>query len=118
MSFLNEQVTPITPTKEQQLANVTRQIKNLSKNCFEELLKIQSQGIKLVWNHYSLTPQEIIDALGEDAIKIFQFHGKMTDYINTIATIEGISVNLAYPKNSFTVDAQGKITVTDQPYGS
>jgi len=118
MSFLNEQSNTSTPSKEQQLLSVTRQIKNLSKMCFDQLLKTQAQGIKLVWNHYSLTPQEIIDALGDDALKIFQFHGGMTDYINTIATLEGIDVELKYPTNSFTIDAQGKITVTDQPYGS
>jgi hypothetical protein len=118
MSFLNQQFNQIVPTKQQQLLNTTNQIKNLSKTCFEQLLKTQEQGIKLLWNHHSLTPQEIIDSLGDDAIKIFQFHGKMTDYINTIATIENINVNLSYPKYSFTIDDQGKITVSDQPYGS
>jgi hypothetical protein len=116
MSFLNQSVAPPVITKEQRLSNLSKRIKNLSKNIFEQLLQTQRDGIKMVWNNPTLTPQEIIDELGDDAIKIFQFHGGLTEYINTIATIENLEIELSYPTNAFTIDAQGKITVTDQPY--
>ncbi len=115
MSILTS--TPVnTPTKEQELKQVSDRIKFLTSQTFKNLVDVQKNGINLVWNQRNLTPQEILDYLGEDAMKVFQFHGALTDLIVSIATSEGVSVDLKTPTNAFTVGQDGKITVTDQPY--
>lgn len=117
MSIL-ETTKPIasSPTKEQLLENVKKKINIFSSRSFSELVKIQKEGIDLVWNNRQHTPQEIIDSLGDDAIKVFQFHGALTTLIATIAKMDGIEIELKYPTNAFTISNTGKITVTDQPY--
>ena len=92
-------------------------IQSVSKETFNQLVRTQREGVNLVWNHPKLTPQEIIDGLGVNAIKVFQFHGGLTEYIATIAAIDGVDVDLKYPTNAFTIDPNtGKITVTNDPY--
>lgn len=105
------------PSKEEVLKRVVNRIENLSKESFNQLIRTQREGIDAVWNHPRLTPQEVIDELGDKAIKVFQFHGGLTEYIKTIAAIDGVQVELKYPTNAFTIDPKtGKITVTEDPY--
>jgi hypothetical protein len=80
------------------------------------LVNVQREGIRIVWKNPNLSPQEIVDSLGPDALKVFQFHGALTDLILSIATSEGVEVKLEAPTNQFTVDNQGNITITDEPY--
>jgi hypothetical protein len=115
MSFLIDS-GPVLPTKEEKLQQTVNYIKGMSKQTFKYLLEVQKNGVRAVWNQPNLTPQEVIDELGSDALKIFQFHGGLTDYIESVAAVEGIDIKLSYPTNTFTIDQQGKITVTDKPY--
>jgi hypothetical protein len=119
MSLLGN--NPLPPSveipKEIRLENTTKRIKELSKNCFNNLVKTQRSGIDLVWNHEHLTAQEIINELGVDVFKIFHFHAKLTQFINEMAQFDNSTVELKYPNNSFTMDfSAGTVTVTDQPY--
>jgi hypothetical protein len=116
MSILINQPRP-EPTKEQKLAQIASRIKGSISSTYQTLTNLQKQGINSVWNHPTLTPQEIVDALGVDAVKIFQYHGKLTSLIEEIAQAEGVTPDVLYPKNAFTVNpTTGKITITDQPY--
>ena len=68
--------------------------------------------IDILWKNDKATAQEIIDALGTDALKVFQFHGALTDFVNGIAQLDGSEVTVKYPTNTFTVDpATGKTAV-------
>lgn len=120
MSLLHLPNTPEPPPtrpKEELLKETTHRIKTLSQFTFKELLNIQKKGIDLLWNNETLSPQEIIDELGENALKTFQFHGALSDLLQSIMTQEGIEYELTKPTNAFTVDTTtGKITVSDQPY--
>ncbi len=108
---------PVEIPKEVRLQNTTRRIKEMSKNCYANLVKTQRDGIDLMWNHQHLTPQEIIDELGVDVFKIFHFHAKLTQFISELAQFDGSTVELKYPTNSFTMDFNaGTVTVTNQPY--
>lgn len=108
---------PVQIPKEIRLKNTVKRIKELSKNCFNGLVATQREGIDLMWDHQYLTPQEIIDELGVDVFKIFQFHAKLTQFITELAEFDGSNVELKYPTNSFTMDFNnGTVTVTDQPY--
>jgi hypothetical protein len=108
---------PQAPNKEVLLKQAVSRIKNLSKECFNNLVRTQREGIKIVWENENLTAQEIIDEMGEDVFKVFQFHGGLTQFIQTLAQSDGATVEVKYPTNSFTVNlSAGTITVNDEPY--
>lgn len=109
--------TSIVIDKERAITRTVNQINNIALETFNSLVESQRRGIESVWSNKYLTPQEVIDALGENAIKIFQFHGALTDLITTIADADGIVVDLKSPSNAFTIDpVSGSITVTEDPY--
>lgn len=113
MSLLKPQ--PPTHTNEDILkANLSR-IKYIAAESYKKILNIQTTGINMLWNNPRFTPQEIIDALGDDALKIFQVHGILTDAIKDIAAVDGITPEIALPTNSFEV-VDGKIVVGEDPY--
>lgn len=116
MSILNNNVIPqVILTDEQILNSLAAEIKRFSKKSYDNILEIQNKGINLVWDRGRFTPQQIIDALGPDAVKIFQMHGILTDAIKQIAAIDGISPALALPTNAFEV-VGGSIVVSEDPY--
>jgi hypothetical protein len=114
MSLLTPQ-QPTPPPKEQKLANRVRMIRNLSAQSYKQISEIQKRGIRLLWNDDDLTPQEIIDALGTDAVKIFQYHGGLTQYLAQVAQAEDVQPDIAFPTKAFTVE-DGVITVLNEPY--
>lgn len=114
MSLLNfDRFTP--PTKEQQLASLAERIKEMSKQTFRQLVDTQKRGIEMVWENRNFTPQEVIDALGADAVKVFQYHGALTTFINELIALDGANIDVKLPTNEFTV-SNGKITVGTGPY--
>lgn len=120
-TLLNDNPIPqsqLSPSISQLTEEVIENIKYTSREIFDELVKVQRKGIDLVWNHPVLTPQQVVDGLGSDAIKVFQFHGGLTDYIKSVAAADGVNVELKYPTNSFTVDQNGNITISSEPYAN
>lgn len=115
MSLIKQPKIPTTPTKDQLLIVKARNIKSIAAKTYEQLVKIQQEGIDMFWNDPRLTPQEIADELGEDATKTFQFHGFLTDCIVNIATSDGILPEIKLPTNAFEV-VDGNITILDSPY--
>ena len=114
MSILTQQPTQIT--NDQKLAMITNRIKSISARTYSDLVKVQKDGIESVWHNPQFTPQQIIDSLGDDAIKIFNFHGRLTDYLVDVSAVDNVSYTPALPTNSFVFNEDGSITVTDQPY--
>ena len=115
MALLDTQPTYTPPSKEQILAATANRIKQVSVKAFQDIVKIQKEGIDLVWSNPRLTPQEIIDALGEDAVKVFKFHGLLTDFLTDVAEQDGIDYTPAKPTNAFTI-TDTTVTVTEDPY--
>ena len=115
MSILTAQQERPQVTEEQLLKFANSQIKQFSANAYSELLEMQKRGVKLLWNNPRLTPQQIIDDLGESALKIFQMHGILTSALVQIAQIDGINADIALPTNTFEI-VNGKIVVSDDPY--
>lgn len=113
MSILQQ--TNIPPSKEELLSEKIREIKHLSKSGYTLITHLQNQGINLLWNDINLTPQEICDALGEDAVKVFEIHGILTNAINQIAAADGIAPDIHLPTNAFEV-VNGAIVVSEDPY--
>jgi alanyl-tRNA synthetase len=101
--------------KEEVLKRVANQIREKTKESFNQFVRIQKEGIEMLWKQKDVTPQEVIDFLGEDAIKLFQFHGALTEFITQVAGIDGVQVKLATPTKAFEV-VDGKITVLNTVY--
>lgn len=115
MSLLTE-ISP--PTEADRIRDA---ILSLSRRTFAAMLEAQRQGIDLLWHGqeqgvHSLTPQEVCDALGEDAVKVFEFHGALTAFLAAQAVADGVSVDLKLPPFAFTENQDGTITVTTDPY--
>lgn len=119
MAILNDNklpVQPAEPTSEEVAQRVAEQILNMSRETYNHLVRVQRQGVKAVWEHPKTTPQEVVDALGENAAKVFSYHAKITDLVKELATNEGIDVDVLLPVNSFIVNQDGTVTLEDTPY--
>lgn len=114
--LLSPPLSSLLPSKEVNLNNTLNTIKTTSALSYRQLCEIQKRGIDLVWNNSDLTPQEILDGLGSDASKIFQYHGALTDYIVSLASIENIQPDIKLPTNAFELNPDGTVTVLDTPY--
>ncbi len=118
MAILQDNTITPTPSIPQdvKLKRVVNRIKNVSIETFNSLIQTQRNGIDLLWHDEELTPQQIIDELGDDALKIFSFHGKLTALILDLASIDNVDVGLKLPTNAFSINQLGKITVSSDPY--
>lgn len=115
MSILNYNPQAISISKEIKLQRQANIIKAFCKKAYEDITRLQKMGIDMVWSHPELTSQEIVNALGEDAAKIFQYHGALTTYLVNLAATEGVDPDIKLPTNAFTVE-NGSITILDEPY--
>lgn len=119
MSILKKELNaPKTPqqVKAEKLANVIADIEGMTRNCYGFLSNTQIRGIDLLWNNKNFMPQEILDELGTDALKIFQFHGLLTELLIQLSAIDGIAPTIKLPNNAWTVNPDGTITVSEDPY--
>lgn len=104
-------------TKEQKQAQTAIEAAKITERAFARMVRVQKEGIDLVWNNPNgLTPQEVCDGFGENAASIFMFHGAVTEAIMTVASMDGIEVNLSFPTNKFTYNEDGTVTVLEEPY--
>lgn len=103
---------PPTPSKEQMLKRVSNQILTLAKQTFNQCVEAQRDGVKLVFEHPHLEPQEILDHLEDKALKVFQYHGGLTEFVAQIAQNDGAVVELKSIPQSYTVNlSAGTITL-------
>lgn len=87
-------------------------ILNLSRAGYDQLVRLQREGIQLVWkNRDGLTPQQVCDGLGTKAAKVFAVHAALTDALVAAQTADGIPVNVATPTHAFTVNEDGTVTI-------
>lgn len=100
-------------TTEQHRALLARQVSAELKQSYQQLCRIQQIGIKAVWNHPYLTPQQACDALGTDAGKFFIAHGKLTEAVAAIAAQAGVQPDILLPSAAFAVNEDGTVTVTE-----
>lgn len=97
-------------------AVIASQILNRARQNYHQLCNIQKTGINELWHHPSLTPQEVCDALGTNAGKLFVAHGILSNAIVEMAATEGVQPDILLPTKAFTVDHDGKVTVGTEPY--
>lgn len=106
-----------TPTLAEKQASAASSIRSASANQYATLVAWQKAGISAVWNNPDgLTPQQVCDALGADAVKAFDLHAKLTEAVMQLAQIGGVQPDIALPSHAFTRNADGTVTVLDAPY--
>lgn len=115
MSLLNPQTTEPTITQKQD--RVAQRIRQVASQNYAQLVRMQKEGIQIVWhNPQGLTPQQVCDAIGADAAKSFELHGKLTEAVIDIATVGGVIPDIELPTNAFTRNPDGSVTVLESPY--
>lgn len=87
-----------------------------SREGYRRLCELQKQGINRIWHHPRLTPQQAIDALGTNAVRIFQAHGALTEVIVAVAALDEVAPDILLPTNGFTANPDGSVTVGEDPY--
>lgn len=108
-----------TPSISERQLQVARSIRSTAISNYNSLCQIQQQGINEVWhNNFGLTPQQVCDALGNEAGAAFILHSKLTNAIIEIAIAGGVTPDVLPPTNNFTVNTDGTVTILNTPYGT
>ena len=90
---------------------VAQQLKQQTRNTFQQLVQAFNQGAQSFWAHPRAKPSEIAAALGTDAKEIFELHGKIGALLATIqpaAIAAGASV-----VGQFSYNEDGTVTAVD-----
>lgn len=106
---------PVLSLEEKQL-RISRRIINLGQRHYSQLCKMQKEGIDMMWYNEDLTPQEVSDAVGSNGGVLIAAHGALTSAIISAATAAGIQPDIKLPTNTFTVNVDGTVTISDDPY--
>ena len=107
MSVLDRNVQPRVPTAGQR----AQRLRNHIASAWQQIKTIQAGGMNLFWNlPEDITPQDIINELGDDAAEVLTLSDKLAAFIEDI---DASSV-VARPEGStITIDeTTGAITIT------
>lgn len=106
------------PSKEERIKMIAQRIRRFTANSYQQLESIQNQGINMVWENPNgdISAQETINELGEDAIAIFSFHHKLTNFIAEIAQDDGVTPKIKFPTNNFEITQEGIIVKEGEPF--
>lgn len=88
-----------------------RLIEDAATGCFQVMLTTWRNLYELVWaNPLGLAPQEVIDLVGTDALKLFSLSAQIGEMLNQIQP--GCVVNAVPEGWTYTVNGDGTVTVT------
>ena len=107
----NQPFQPPSITKEQRIAMAKQQLKQNINRLFKEMQKTAQEGWEKMWTSKDYTPQEMIDALGADAVDSFRLHGILVTAIES-AQPGTLADKYKAAGAPYTVDEYGKITIT------
>ena len=86
MSILNQ------PTNLNSAKRKAARVKFLTRGIFEDSIKVWNEINETIWNDPN--PQEVLDALGEDAEEIINLDGKIVSFLNDSLTGSSKQVDL------------------------
>lgn len=84
-----------------------------SREIYSRLVSAFNNGAKIFWTNPDVMPHDVAEALGEDAVEIFQLHAKigaLLAQVNPAAIAEGAAV-----VGEFEYNEDGTVTITDPP---
>jgi hypothetical protein len=76
---------------------------------FDSILKNFDENFKLVWQNRQLTPQQVFDAFGVEAVQLFQLAGAIQQMMNTLKP----GCLPQTPPKPFTINEDGTVTVSE-----
>lgn len=96
-------------TTEEEAEIVAGSLVKITKNTFDKIKVSYTQGVQMFWNNPKATPQEIADALGQDASEVFSLHYKLGELIASVdATFLEDTAHLI---GSFVQNEDGTVTI-------
>lgn len=106
MSVLNPpSVEPVPPGQV-----VAERIKQQARQTFQQLTMAFNQGARAFWKNNDATPEQIAEALGTNAVEVFQLHGKIGALLASVRPA-AIAPGLAMV-GTFTYNDDGTVTIT------
>jgi hypothetical protein len=91
----------------------------------QAMIEMQQLGIKGLWRHKTLTPQQVCDALGSGSAARFVFQGILTTALMQMQGAERalqgegetpIDYGLLWPSKQWTVNPDGTVTIGSADY--
>jgi len=98
-----------TPTHQQQIEMQYSQIRNMSKVLYNLMFEKHGLIFREIWNCPTVSPQEIMDMYGTDAVLLFLFSSQIQ---NLLASSNPNYVPLA-PPYQYTINPDGTVTIGD-----
>lgn len=92
-------------------AKVSSQIARDVEHVHQFLIARYNHIMKTFWKHPRLTPQQVSDSLGTEAVELFLLGGKLTEMIISI-TPESAS-ELEVPLYPYTINEDGSVTIPE-----
>jgi hypothetical protein len=112
----NNTITPPPTIDTEEIAKrISNQAIQMAKEMYNSMVRVQRRGIEIVWENPKVSPQDVFNALGDKGEKVCQFHAALTQFVATLAQMEGVHVDLKFPTHQMEV-SDGVVTVTDEPY--
>ena len=110
-------LTTPTETLEAKQAATKERILRIVRAVWTDLQIRQNDGMDEFWNNsQGLTPQEVADAFGPDCAKLFAFNSALVQFLEQQGQIGGASANIRQPLKQFTVNQDGTVTISNDPY--
>ena len=99
-------ITPIVPSPTQLVQNMQQESNNLAFNIICQTKKYYDT----IWNNSNYTPQQMFDALGQNATTAMNTYAATVQYINTICP-GSIPPEYCSAGKPYTANPDGTITI-------
>ncbi len=107
----------LTIQNEPAAQRIARQVAQELNSEFDRRIYIHKTLFNQVWNNKEATPDAILAALGNQAVRLFQLSAENIDHIDRLATILGkdvadfIPAAQRVPPRAVTMNANGTVTL-------
>lgn len=98
-------------TTEEEAEIIAGSLVKITKNTFDKIKVSYTQGVQMFWNNPKATPQEIADALGQDASEVFSLHYKLGELIASVDL--SLLEDTAHLIGSFVQNEDGTVTIVE-----
>jgi hypothetical protein len=110
-------LTNPTETIEAKQAATRARILSIVRAIWMDLQIRQNDGMDEFWqNSQGLTPQQVADAFGPDCAKLFAFNSELVKFLQKQGEIGSATPTIRQPLNQFTVNQDGTVTISSDPY--
>ena len=101
----------LKPTNEPMVLPAKRAAKQLQRQAsqtFMQLVNTYEEGLRIFWSNPQVTPQEISDEMGNQAVQFFMVHGALAQFIKTLEPNQALTDVTTL--GTFTFNQDGTVT--------